>query len=74
VITIPARFPIELTVVSGDGRPHQAVLRTAPAYPLSVPAHGHASVRIPGQRVGQYPLDVDGAQHATLLIGGSPGP
>jgi hypothetical protein len=73
-ISIPAHFAIELTVVSGDGRPHQAVLRTTKPYPLSVPAHARASVLVPGQRAGQYALDVDGGRQATVLIGGQPGP
>jgi hypothetical protein len=60
--------------VSGDGRAHQAVLRTTKSYPLTVPAHGHASVRIPSPRVGQYALDVDGSRAAALVIGGQPGP
>jgi hypothetical protein len=73
-ITIPAHYPVGLTVASGDGRAHQAILRTAKPYPLSVPAHGHASVRVPAPRVGQYALDVDGSRAATLVIGGQPGP
>jgi hypothetical protein len=74
MISIPAKFAIELTVVSGDGRVHNAVLRTMTAYPLTVPAHGRTSLRVPGQRAGQYALDVDGRRRATLLIGVSPGP
>ena len=73
-ITIPAHYPVELTVVSGDGDAHHALLRTSKLYPLSVPAHGRASVRIPAPRIGQYPLDVDGGRRATLVIGGQPGP
>jgi hypothetical protein len=73
-ITIPAHYPVELTVASGDGSAHQAIMRTAKSYSLSVPAHGHASVRIPAPRVGQYALDIDGSRAATLVIGGQPGP
>jgi hypothetical protein len=73
-ITIPAHYPVELTVVSGDGRAHRAVLRTTKPYPLSVPAHSHASVRVPAPRVGQYALAIDGSRAATLVIGGQPGP
>jgi hypothetical protein len=73
-ITIPAHYPVELTVVSRDGRAHQAVLRTTNQYRLSVPAHGHVSVRVPSPRVGQYALEVDGSRAATLVIGGQPGP
>jgi hypothetical protein len=73
-ITIPAHYPVELTVASGDGRAHRTVLRTTKPYPLSVPAHGRASVRVPAPRVGQYALDVDGSRAATLVIGGQPGP
>jgi hypothetical protein len=73
-ISVPAHFAVELTVVSRDGRAHQTVLRTIKPYPLSVPAHGRASVRIPAPRLGQYALDVDGARRATLVIGAQPGP
>jgi hypothetical protein len=73
-IAIPAHFAVQLTLVSGDGREHHAVLRTIKPYPLTVPAHGRVSVRVPPQRVGQYALDVDGARRATLVIGAQPGP
>jgi hypothetical protein len=73
-ISVPGKLPIELTVVSGDGKVHHVVLRTITPYPLTVRANAHASVRIPGQRNGTYVLDVDGARKASLVVGANPGP
>lgn len=70
-ITVPAQFTVQLTVISGDGRPHRAVLH---GRSLAVPAHGHASTLIRGLPAGSYPLQVDGARKGALTIGGSPGP
>jgi hypothetical protein len=73
-ITAPAHIPVQLTVVSGDGRSHQVVLRTEPPRALAVPAHGRATVLIAGLRVGRYTLDVDSKPRGGLAIGGAPGP
>ena len=73
-ITAPAHIPVQLTVVSGDGRSHLVVLRTEPPRTLTVPAHGHATVLIAGLRVGRYTLDVDSKPRGGLAIGGAPGP
>ncbi len=73
-ISAPAFLAIQLTVVSHDGKAHQLRLRTPSAHSLAVPAHGRASVLIPGLRVGHYPLEIDGAARAALSIGGEPGP
>ncbi len=73
-ITAPAHIPVQVTVVSGDGRSHEVVLRTEPPRALAVPAHGHATVLIAGLRVGRYTLDVDGKPRGGLAIGGAPGP
>lgn len=73
-ITAPAHIPVQLTVVSGDGRSHEVVLRTEPPRALAVPAHGRATVLITGLRVGRYTLDVDSKPRGGLAIGGAPGP
>ena len=73
-ITAPAHIPVQMTVVSGDGRSHEVVLRTEPPRALAVPAHGHATVLITGLPLGHYALDVDGKPLGALVIGGAPGP
>jgi hypothetical protein len=70
-ITVPAHLPIELVVISGNGRGHRAALR---GISLAVPAHGQASTLIRGLAAGSYPIRVDGASRAALVIGGAPGP
>ena len=73
-ITAPAHIPVQVTVVSGDGRSHEVVLRTEPPRALAVPADGRATVLIAGLRVGRYTLDVDSKPRGGLAIGGAPGP
>ena len=60
-----------LTVVSGDGRAHRAVLK---GHELAVPAHGRASVLLTSLKNGRYALDIDGAPKGALVVGGAPGP
>jgi hypothetical protein len=69
-VTIPARLPVELIVVS-NGQPHRITLRTTT---LTVKGHAQAEALIDGLRTGSYPLKVDGAPKAVLTIGGAPGP
>jgi hypothetical protein len=73
-VSAPAKIPVQLTLVSADGRVHHAVLRTARPYPLTVPANGRATVLVPAQLAGHYQLDVDGRPRAALIIGVQPGP
>jgi hypothetical protein len=73
-VSSPAFLAIQLTVISADGAAHRVVVQTPTAHSLAVPAHGRASLLIPGQRAGQYALTVDGASRGKLLIGGEPGP
>ncbi len=73
-VSAPAFLAVQLTVVSQDSRSHQVLVRTPTPHPLAVPAHGHASVLIPGLRAGRYPLEIDGASRGALSIGGEPGP
>lgn len=74
-VTAPSFIAVALTVVSGDGRAHRVVIRTAPARTLNVPAGGHASVLLAGLADGRYVLEIDGGRSAgSLLVGGEPGP
>jgi hypothetical protein len=73
-ITAPAHLPVQVTVISGDGRAHKAVLHTPIVYVLAVPAHGRATVLIANLKAGRYPLVVDGTARGALAIGGAPGP
>ena len=73
-ITVPAHIPVELSVVSHDGRAHRVLLRAPGARPFTVPAHGQASRRFNRLAAGVYTLAIDGAKKAALDIGGAPGP
>ena len=74
-VSAPAFLAVRLTAVSADGQAHVvAVKLPGEQRRLSVPAHGRASVLIPGLRAGDYGVEVDGKARAMLLIGGEPGP
>jgi len=70
----PAHIPIELIIVSGDGRSHRVVLHTPRLRSLTVAPHGRAEKLIPALRAGTYALYVDGKARGALHIGGAPGP
>ena len=74
VVTVPAHLPIGLTVVSGDGRSHVAVLLAPAARQLAVAPHGSASQRLAGLPNGRYPLLLDGRRAGELEVGGEVGP
>jgi hypothetical protein len=73
-VSSPAFIAIQLTVISGDGKRHQAILRTPTPHTVSVPAGGTSRVLIAGQRPGHYALVVDGAPRGAVVVGGEPGP
>ncbi len=73
-ISAPAFLAVALSVASGDGRQHHVLLKTPSPHSLTVPAHGRASVLVPGLRAGQYQIEVDGTTRGLLSIGGEPGP
>jgi hypothetical protein len=73
-VSAPGLFAIALTMISGDGQAHSVLVHTPKPYSLRVPAHGRASVLIPGLRAGQYVIEVDGATRGALSIGAQPGP
>jgi hypothetical protein len=73
-VSAPAFLAIELSVTSADGRAHTVQLKADRTYGLRVPAGGRGSVRLRGQRAGEYPVIVDGRPGGRLAIGGEPGP
>lgn len=73
-ISAPAFLAVDVTVVSADGRAHAVLVHAGHVYRLSVPRGGSDTVRIAGQRAGEYPVDVDGRAAGRLSIGGEPGP
>jgi hypothetical protein len=73
-VRAPARVPVQLELISGDGRAHRVQLRTGRPHTLAVPAHGRAGTLLRDLRVGRYPLTVDGRRRGALVIGGAPGP
>jgi len=73
-VTAPADFPVQVTVISGDGRAHKVVLHAPTVYVLAVPARGRGTVLIADLKAGHYALDVDGVARGALVIGGAPGP
>jgi hypothetical protein len=73
-VSAPAFLALEISISSADSASHQVVLGTPAPHTLTVAAHGHASLRIPGLRAGTYAINVDGKPKAALIIGGEPGP
>ena len=73
-VSAPAFLAISLTVVSGDGKPHQVRLLTLAPHVLHVPAGGRATTLIGGLKAGSYAIQIDGKPKAKLVIGGEPGP
>ena len=73
-VSAAASVAIKLTVVSGDGKAHRAVLESAPPHSLSVPAGRSASVLLADLRSGRYKVRIDGVAQGTLVIGFLPGP
>jgi hypothetical protein len=73
-VSAPASVTVVLTVVSGDGRAHRAVLETPTPHTLTVPASGRASVSVPGLRAGRYRVEIDGVVRGALVMGVKPGP
>jgi hypothetical protein len=73
-VSAPAFLAIQLTVISGDGRPHHVVVQTQQQMRVSVPANGKATVLLAGLKAGDYTVQIDGQPKAKLVIGGEPGP
>jgi hypothetical protein len=73
-VSAPPGVTIDLSLSSGDGHAHQAVLGTTPPRPLAVPAGGRATLTLRGLKAGRYELKVDGATAGALVVGAQPGP
>lgn len=74
IVSAPVHVPIELAVISGDGRPHRVRVRISSPRSLTVPARGRASVLLSGLAAGRYIVEIDGVSGAALDIGGEPAP
>ena len=70
VLTVRAQIPLELIVVSRDGRGHRVRLDTPASPPISVPANGQVEQLLPALPRGSYALIVDGRPRAMLHAGG----
>jgi hypothetical protein len=68
VVAVPARVPIELIVVSSDGRAHRAVLHIRGAKQLTVPPKVPAEQLVPALPTGSYPLSIDGRRRGELHV------
>jgi len=74
-ISGPAGIPVDVSVVSGDGKAHTLLIAVPPKpRVLSVAPGGKATVRIPGLKAGAYGITLDGHVAGGLLIGREPGP
>lgn len=74
-VSAPAFLAVEVTVISADGQPHTVIVQLPGSRRiLRVPAHGRASVLLPGLKAGDYNVEIDGKPRAKLIIGGEPGP
>lgn len=73
-VSAPAFLAVDVTVVSADGHAHSVVIHADRVYRLKVPQGGSDTLRIGGQRAGEYRIDVDGRAAGRLSIGGEPGP
>lgn len=75
LVNAPSFIAVQLTLISGDGQAHTAVVRTSPPHTLHVPAGGRVSLLLRGLKDGRYVIDLDGGKGGgSLLVGGEPGP
>jgi hypothetical protein len=70
-IAAPAATTILLTVTSHATHPLTVAVA---GHSLTVPANGHSSTKVAGLRPAHYPVSVDGARRAAIIVGASPGP
>jgi hypothetical protein len=68
VVAVQAQVPLELIVISGDGRAHRALLHITGAKQLTVPPHGPAEQLVPALPAGSYPLSIDGRRRGELVV------
>jgi hypothetical protein len=67
-VTVPAQIPLELAVVSKDGRAHGVRLGIPGAKRLTVPANTLAEQLLPALPPGTYAVSIDGRPRATLRV------
>ncbi len=67
-MTVPAHIPLELIVVSQDGRAHRARLDTPASRSISVPPNGRAEQLLPALPSGTYRLSIDGKPRGALHV------
>ena len=73
-ITVPPFLAIEIGALAADSHGHTLTIATDPPATLSVEAGKSASTRVPGQRAGRYPVELDSHKAGTLVVGGEVGP
>jgi hypothetical protein len=73
-ITVPPFLAIEIGALDADAHGHTLAIATDPPATLTVEAGKSASTRIRGQRAGRYPVEIDGHDAGTLVVGGEVGP
>lgn len=73
-VSAPAFLAVSVMIASDDGSSHTVVIGTPSPRTLTIARHGSGVTLIPGLRAGDYPITVDGARRAVLIIGGEPGP
>jgi hypothetical protein len=72
-ITVPPFIPVEVTLVSRDGRTHALALDAGRRYEFRVGPGGRSTGRLPGLRVGSYRLrPIGGGPGATLVVSNEP--
>jgi hypothetical protein len=74
-ISGPSGIPVDVSVVSADGKAHKLLIEVPPKpRTLSVAPGGKATLRIPGLKAGAYGIELDGRVAGGLVIGREPGP
>ena len=68
VLTVRAQIPLELILVSRDGRGHRARLDIPASPPVAVPANGQVEQLLPALSAGTYRLIIDGRPRAALRV------
>ena len=67
-VNVLAHIPLELILVSQDGRAHRAELHIPAARPLTVPANRPAEQLIPALPPGTYPVTIDGRRRGAVRV------
>jgi hypothetical protein len=73
-ISIPAGYTVEITFVDHGGSTATATVRTPKPTVLDIPPGGESYALVSHLRKGTYPIEINGAERGSLVIGSSPGP